>query len=331
MTVPRVQLGSLVTPAQGFGAMALAEVYGAADDTESLATIHHAIDVGATLIDTADVYGAGRNELLVARVLAGRRDEVVLATKFGILPEHDSDGRKVRGDADYVRASVDASLSRLRVNEIDLYYYHRVDPRVEIEETVGALAGLVAAGKIRHIGLSEVTAAELDRAAAVHPIAAVQSEWSIFSRDVEEHVIPAARRLGVGFVAYSPLGRGLLAAKAPGVIPDGDLRRRFPRFSPDNLAANQQIAETVRRVAGAEGLTPAQLALAWIYQRARSLDVVVVPIPGTRRAARVDENLVAVGVTLSAAGIDEVNDLAVRVVGERSPDPASVSLGRERA
>jgi len=326
-----VQLGALASPVQGFGGMALADVYGQADAAESLATLHHAVDVGASLIDTANVYGAGRNELLVAKLLADRRNEVVLATKFGILPEPDAQGIRARGDAAYVHESVDASLRRLGTDIIDLYYYHRVDPRVPIEETVGALAELVAAGKIRHIGLSEVTGVELERAFAVHPIAAVQSEWSIFSRDVEQHVVPTAARLGVGFVAYSPLGRGLLAAPAPDVIPEGDLRRNFPRFGDDNLAANQQLAATVSRVAIDEGVTPAQVALAWVYERARELGVVVVPIPSTRRAARIDENVAAAGIRLTTDSIAALNTLADLVSGERAPDIFSISRGRELA
>jgi aryl-alcohol dehydrogenase-like predicted oxidoreductase len=330
MTLERIALGDgLESPVQGFGGMALADVYGAAEESESIATINHAIDVGASLIDTANVYGAGRNEELIANVLADRRDEIVLATKFGILPAPDVEGLRARGDAAYVHESIDASLRRLGVEIVDLYYYHRVDPRVAIEETVGALAELVAAGKVRHIGLSEVTGRELERAHAVHPIAAVQSEWSIFSRDVEDHVAPTAARLGVGFVAYSPLGRGLLAAPAPDVIPEGDLRRNFPRFADENLAANQAVASAVRRVAHAEGRTPAQVALAWVYERARSIGVAVVPIPSTRRAARIDENVAAADIRLSSESLAELDALAAQVVGERAPDIRTISRGRE--
>ncbi|MEJ3403272.1 aldo/keto reductase [Rathayibacter sp. YIM 133350] len=329
-TLKPARLGAdLVVPEQGFGGMALSDVYGAADPDESLATLNRALDLGVRLIDTANVYGGGRNEELIARLIAERRDEVVLATKFGILSEPDADGYRARGDAPYVRESVEASLRRLGTDRIDLYYYHRVDARVPIEETVGALAELVADGTVGHIGLSEVTALELERAVAVHPIAAVQSEWSLWSRDVERHVVPTAVRLGVGFVAYSPLGRGFLTGSVTELGPD-DLRRRFPRFSDGRLAANRSIAETVRRLAEHEGVTPAQLALAWLYARGAELGVEVVPIPSTRRAERVDENVAAAAVTLSAETLRELGELYATVDGERASDPLAVSVGRER-
>lgn len=276
-------------------------------------------------------HGRGANERLVGRLLADRRDEVVLASKFGILPEPDADGYRARGDAAYVHASVRASLERLGTERIDLYYYHRVDPRVPIEETVQALAELVEAGLIGRIGLSEVTGAELERAAAVHPIAAVQSEWSLWSRDVEEHVVPTAARLGVGFVAYSPLGRGFLTGTLPGVLADDDLRRRFPRFDDGRLAANARVAEAVVRLAAAEGVTPAQLALAWVHEQGRRRGVPVVPIPSTRRAARIDENLAAAAIALRPETLDELEGLHALVDGERSADLLAVSQGRELA
>lgn len=318
----------LVVADQGFGGMALAGVYGAVGREEALATLHHAIDSGATLIDTADVYGDGSNERLIGEVLRTRRDEVVLATKFGITPP-DAVGLRSRGDAAYVRESVQGSLERLGVERIDLYYYHRVDPRVPIEETIGALAELVREGLIAHIGVSEVTGVELDRAAAVHPIAAVQSEWSIWSRDVEQHVIPAAIRNGIGFVAYSPLGRGFLAA--PLELGRDDLRRSFPRFDTGRIDANRVIAEGVREVAELAGVTPAQAALAWLYERGRRLGVPTVTIPGTRRRERITENLAAVTIRLSDEAIQALDALVEHTVGERSSDPDWISIGRERS
>ncbi|QNO37341.1 aldo/keto reductase [Protaetiibacter sp. SSC-01] len=314
---------------QGFGGMALAEVYGPTDDDAALATLHHAVDAGIRLIDTADVYGRGSNERLVGRLLRERRDEVVLATKFGFVHDPAPDGPRFRGDPAYVREAVTASLGRLGVDRIDLYYYHRVDPRVPIEETVGALAELVREGVVDRIGLSEVTADELERAHAVHPITAVQSEWSVWSRDVEARVVPTAARLGVGFVAYSPLGRGFLAAPVA-ELAEGDLRRNFPRFDPKRLAANARIGEAVRELAAAEGVTPAQLALAWLAERGRALGIPVVPIPSTRRPERVDENLAAVGVRLSADTLAALEPLAGLVEGDRARHVDDISQGRER-
>lgn len=328
MSIPTARLGDLTIPAQGFGGMALADVYGVVDRADALATLHHAVDRGIRLIDTADVYGRGDNERLVARLIADRGSEIVVATKFGILPEPDADGVRARGDREYVRSAVQASLTRLGVERLDLYYYHRVDPRVPIEDTVGALAELVAEGLVARIGLSEVTGLEFERAHAVHPITAVQSEWSIWSRDVEEHVVPTAARLGVAFVAYSPLGRGFLAGSSPTALPEGDLRRVFPRFAEGRV--NAAIAERVREIAAAELVTPAQAALAWVYARAASAGVEVVPIPSTRRAARVDENLAATGIRLSDAALAELDTLAALVDGERAPDTLTISRGREQ-
>ncbi|PWC07564.1 aldo/keto reductase [Mycetocola zhujimingii] len=331
--IPTVELGDgLATSAQGLGGMALTDVYGAADPDQSVATINHAIDIGVTFLDTANVYGQGANEELFARVLRHRRAEVVLATKFGILPTPDDGGFRARGDAAYVHESIDASLKRLGTDSVDLYYYHRVDSRVPIEETVGALAELVTAGKVRHIGLSEVTALELERAHAVHPIAAVQSEWSLWSRDVEEYVIPTAARLGIGFVAYSPLGRGFLTGGVTDATALGekDARRNFPRFSDENFAANVAAVEVVRQVADVEGLTPAQVALAWVYASGRRLGVPVVPIPGTRKAHRVDENAAAVTATLSDASLARLDGIYAGIEGERASDPLYISRGREQ-
>lgn len=321
--------GNLSVGTQGFGGMALADVYGPTDEATALRTLHHALDRGIRLIDTANVYGAGSNEALVGKVLATRRDEVTLATKFGILPNPDANGHRARGDAAYVRESVTASLQRLGVDHIDLYYYHRVDSRVPIEETVGAIAELVREGVVGHIGLSEVTASELQRAHAVHPITAVQSEWSVWSRDVEDAVIPTAARLGVGFVAYSPLGRGFLAAPVE-VLDADDLRRKFPRFSDERLAANAPIGHAVRELAASQGITPAQLALAWLYEQGRRQGVGLVPIPSTRRPERIDENLSATLITLPQDVLDALEPLAGGVFGDRARFVEDISQGRER-
>ena len=322
----------LTVSALGYGAMGLAEVYGPAQDTESLATLHHAVDVGVTFLDTADLYGAGSNERLLARLLADRRDEVTLATKFGITArDGDLSTTATRGDAAYVRQACDASLGRLGVDVIDLYYLHRRDLRVPIEETVGAMAELVRAGKVRHLGLSEVTAAELRQAYAVHPIAAVQSEWSLWSRDVERAVVPAAAALGVGFVPYSPLGRGFLTGTLDQATIAGDWRSGLSRFSGAAFDRNQAVVAGVRGVAAEVGATPAQVALAWLRIRGTELGLPVVPIPGTRRAARVDENVASLGVALDAGQRELLDDLAGAVVGPRSDhsDPNWVSANRE--
>lgn len=328
-SVPSRTLGQgLVVSAQGFGAMGLSSTYGAADHDESIATLHAALDAGITLIDTADIYGDGDNERLVGEVLATRRDEVVLATKVGFLPEPDADGLRVSGAPDHVRAGVERSLTRLGVDRIDLYYSHRVDPRVPIERTVEAFADLRSEGVIGHIGLSEVTADELERAASVAPITAVQSEWSVWSRDIEDRVVPTATRLGVGVVAYSPLGRGFLAG--PVTLADRDNRRNFPRFDEEHRGANAAIADGVRAVAARVGATPAQVALAWLDARASALRATVVPIPGTRRASRVRENLAALAVRLGDADLAGLDELAAVVRGDRARDPLSISQGRER-
>jgi aryl-alcohol dehydrogenase-like predicted oxidoreductase len=322
----------LTVSAIGFGGMALTPVYGAVDDAESLATLHHCLDVGVTFIDTANVYGVGANETLIAQLLADRRDEVQLATKFGIDGDPTTGKRIARGDAEYVRKSIDESLGRLKTDVVDLYYMHRRDVSVPIEETVGAMAELVAAGKVRHLGLSEVTADELRAAVAVHPITAVQSEWSIWSRDVERNVVPAAAELGVGFVPYSPLGRGFLAGavrSADDLTGAGDLRSYMPRFGADALDANLAVVQVVTSVAEEVGATPAQVALAWLRQRADALGVASSPIPGTRRAARVDENAAALSVTLTADQMTTLETAGAKVSGHRSLDPGWVSSARE--
>jgi aryl-alcohol dehydrogenase-like predicted oxidoreductase len=336
-TVPTVTLGDeLTVSAIGFGAMALTPVYGEVDDAESLATLHHCIDVGVTFIDTANVYGGGNNEKLISRLLADRRDEVTLATKFAIVgnPADRASGAPLtaRGDAGYVRQCIDESLQRLQTDVVDLYYMHRRDVNVPIEETVGAMAELVAAGKVRHLGLSEVTADELRAAVAVHPISAVQSEWSIWSRDVELNVVPTAAELGVGFVPYSPLGRGFLTGtvrSAADLSSPTDFRRNMPRFSEGALDANLAVVELVKSVAAQQNATPAQVALAWLRYRADALGVASVPIPGTRRAARVEENVGSLSVTLTPEQLDTLDAAAASVSGNRFVDMTWVSAGRE--
>ena len=334
--VPAVMLGDeLTVSAIGFGAMALTPVYGEVDDTESLATLHHCLDVGVTFIDTANIYGGGNNERLISKLLADRRSEVTLATKFGIEgnPVDRAAGQPTaRGDSAYVHKCVDESLSRLNTDVIDLYYMHRRDVSVPIEETVGAMAELVTAGKVRHLGLSEVTADELRAAVAVHPIAAVQSEWSIWSRDVERNVVPAAAELGVGFVPYSPLGRGFLTGtirSATDLSESNDFRRNMPRFAKGALDANLAVVDVVASVAEAVGATAAQVAVAWLRYRAEARGVASVPIPGTRRAARVEENLGSLSVKLDADQIAALDAAADVVSGNRFANLGWVSAGRE--
>jgi aryl-alcohol dehydrogenase-like predicted oxidoreductase len=297
---PTRQLGALTVPALGLGCMGMSAFYtGDRDDAESIATIHRALDLGVTLLDTADAYGPHTNEELVGRAIAGRRDEVVLATKFGIVmdPENPA-ARGVNGRPEYVRASAEGSLKRLGVEAIDLYYQHRVDPDVPIEETVGAMKELVDEGKVKHLGLSEAGPDTIRRAHATHPIAAVQSEYSLWSRDVEETVLPVLKELGIGLVAYSPLGRGFLtgAIKSVDDLAPDDYRRTNPRFLEENLARNLELVSVVERLAAERGVTPAQLALAWVAGRWDG----IVPIPGTKRRTRLEENAGALDVTLTA-------------------------------
>ncbi|MCP2259238.1 putative oxidoreductase [Streptoalloteichus tenebrarius] len=297
INVPTRHLGELAVSAQGLGCMGMSHAYGAADDEQSIATLHRALDLGVTLLDTADFYGAGRNEELVGRAIAGRRDEVVLATKFGLVNRL-GEPTVIRGDAAYVRQACEASLRRLGVDHIDLYYQHRVDPRVPIEETVGAMAELVREGKVRHLGLSEASAAALRRAHAVHPIAALQSEWSLWTRDLEAEILPVCRELGIGLVPFSPLGRGFLTGRYRSVeaLAETDMRRNQPRFAEGNLERNLAIVARLDELAAAKGVTPGQLALAWVQHRGED----VVPIPGTRRQRYLEENLAALTIELSA-------------------------------
>ncbi|KJY33290.1 aldo/keto reductase [Streptomyces sp. A1547] len=294
--VPTRHLGNLAVSAQGLGCMGMSHGYGASDDTQSIATLHHALDLGVTFLDTADFYGAGHNEELIGRAVAGRRDEVVLATKFGFASRLGEPVR-VRGDAAYVRQACEASLRRLGVDHIDLYYQHRVDPQVPIEETVGAMAELVQAGKVRHLGLSEAGAATVRRAHAVHPITALQSEWSLWTRDLEAEIAPVCRELGIGLVPFSPLGRGFLTGRYSSVegLAENDVRRTQPRFADGNLERNLAIVAKLNELAAAKGVTAGQLALAWVQHRGDD----VVPIPGTRRRRYLEENLAALAVELS--------------------------------
>jgi aryl-alcohol dehydrogenase-like predicted oxidoreductase len=294
--------------------MGMSFAYGTADRGESLSTLHRALDLGVTFLDTADMYGGGANEELLAAVLADRRDEVTLATKFGILTGEDGYPSGVDGSPGYARRACDASLRRLGVDHIDLYYLHRPDPAVPIEETVGAMAELVAAGKVRHLGLSESSAETIRRAAAVHPITAVQSEWSVFSRDIERAVLPACRELGIGVVPYSPLGRGLLTGALPAEFADDDFRRTLPRFQQENLERNLETVGAVREIAAAHGATPGQVALAWLLAQGDD----VAPIPGTKRVRYLEENVGALDVGLTPADLARLD--ALEPVGDRYAD-----------
>jgi aryl-alcohol dehydrogenase-like predicted oxidoreductase len=317
-TVPLTTDGPTVS-AQGLGCMGMSEFYGPGDEADSLATLHHALDLGVGFLDTADMYGHGANEELVGKVVRERREEVVLATKFGIVRDRGTGARSHRGDAEYVHAACDASLSRLGVETIDLYYMHRRDTSVPVEETVGAMAELVAQGKVRHLGLSEVSADELRAAHAVHPIAAVQTEWSLWSRDVEESVVGECARLGVGFVPYSPLGRGFLTGALPPVeeLSADDFRRGKPRFSGENAVRNQDLLTIVRRVAVAHGATPGQVALAWVHAQAERWGLPVVPIPGTKRRERLEENVGGADLVLSPEDLAELDTIADATAGAR--------------
>ena len=315
----------LTVSAQGLGCMGMSEFYGPGDEAESLATIGRALDLGVTFLDTADMYGPFVNEQLVGKAIASRRDEVVLATKFGIVRTPDGGRAGIKGDAAYVKASCDASLQRLGVDHIDLYYQHRVDLTVPIEETVGAMAELVAAGKVRHLGLSEASAETIGRAVAVHPIAAVQSEYSLFSRDIEDSVLPTLRELGIGLVAYSPLGRGVLTgaiSSLDNLAPD-DFRRHNPRFAEEALLANLRLVNEVKSLAFGKSVTPGQLALAWVMAQGPS----IVPIPGTKRRSYVEQNAMASAIVLTADDLARL-DAAIpvgSVTGDRYPDMSLIN------
>ncbi|MFF5963028.1 aldo/keto reductase [Streptomyces collinus] len=318
---------------QGLGCMGMSFGYGPSDADASRATLERALELGVTFYDTADAYGAGENERFLSPFFKAHRDEVVIATKFALsIPPDDPTRRVIRNDPPYIRQAVEASLKRLDVDVIDLYYMHRRDVNVPIEESVGTMADLVREGKVKHLGLSEVTADELRAAHAVHPIAAVQSEWSLFSRDIETHVVPAARDLGVALVAYSPLGRGFLTGSFTDAEQDlsaGDFRRQQPRFTGDNATANATLLELIRSVAEAHDATLGQIALAWAQQQATIHDLPVIPIPGTRKPSRVEENTAATRIVLTDEQLDLLDGIAAQVAGTRYADMAFTSAGRE--
>ncbi|HEX4222690.1 MAG TPA: aldo/keto reductase [Pseudonocardiaceae bacterium] len=325
MTLPTRRLGPLEVSAQGLGCMGMSHAYGNdRDDAESVATINRALDLGVTLLDTANVYGDGENERLVGPAIKSRRDEVVLATKCGI--ELNSGVQKIRGDAAYVKQCCDESLARLGVDHIDLYYLHRVDPNVGVEETFGALAELVAKGKVRHLGISEAGAATIRRAHTVHPIAALQSEWSLWTRGIEDEVLPTCRELGIGIVPFSPLGRGFLtgAFTSAAQLGDGDMRVNLPRFAEGNFEHNLALVRALQELAQRKGVTPGQLALAWV--QAKGADVV--PIPGTKRRRYLEENVAAVGIELSEEDIKTIESTAGGVAGERYPESLARNVGK---
>jgi aryl-alcohol dehydrogenase-like predicted oxidoreductase len=326
--VERRRLGTqgLEVGAIGLGCMGMSEFYGTADEGEAIATIHRALDLGVTLFDTADMYGPFTNEELVGRAIAGRREQVVLATKFGIVRDAgDPSRRGIEGSPEYVHKAIDGSLGRLGVDYVDLYYQHRVDPDTPIEETVGAMAELVRDGKVRYLGLSEAAPDTIRRAHAVHPISALQTEYSLWTRDPEEEVLPTVRELGIGFVAYSPLGRGFLSGRiqSPDDLEERDFRRRNPRFQGENFERNLELVESVREIAEEKGITPAQLALAWVLAQGED----IVPIPGTKRRDRLEENVATLDVDLTAEDLDRIESAFPKgaTAGARYPDMSTVN------
>jgi aryl-alcohol dehydrogenase-like predicted oxidoreductase len=323
-----VFLGALDVSRIGLGAMTMAGVYtggGSLDDAESIRTIHRALDLGVTHIDTAEIYGPFHGEEIVGSAIKGRRDEVVVATKFGLVSHSGRQGRVIDSSAANVRAAIEGSLTRLGTDYIDLYYQHRVDPNTPIEETVGVLAELVSEGKVLHIGLSEASPGTIRRAHAVHPLSALQTEYSLWTRDPEAELLPLLRHLGIGFVPYSPLGHGFLTGqiRTASDIPDDDWRKTNPRFTGENLQLNLRIVDEVQAIAAEAGATPAQIALAWLLAQGSD----IAPIPGTRRVARVEENTAADGIELSRDQIERLNDLTP-AVGERHDEANMAGIDR---